>query len=113
MLIKCTFESFIFGIIYGLYFLNLTSDSITREKLYFAGRWSYVSKRAAFQHISTTVLMCGLIAVTFVFVLPKMVEATFFHYLSYSVGSALMGFSLIFFMPKFDSLFEWIDYHEE
>jgi hypothetical protein len=33
--------------------------------------------------------------------------------MSYTVGSTLTGFSLIFFMPKLDSLFEWIDYHEE
>jgi hypothetical protein len=30
MLIKCTFESFIFGIIYGLYFLNLTTMELTK-----------------------------------------------------------------------------------
>ncbi len=113
MLIKCTFESFIFGIIYGLYFLNLISMNLTKEKLYFAGRWSYVSRRAAFQYLSSTFLLCGLIAMTFIFVLPKFIETTFFHYLSYNIGSTLMGFSLIYFIPKLERIFEWIEYNEE
>lgn len=88
-----------------MYFLNLINKDITKEKLYFAGRWSYKSRRASFEHISTIILVCGVIAVIFVFVLPKIYQDTFFHYLSYTVGSTLIGFSLIFFIPKLDSLF--------
>lgn len=113
MLIKCTFESFIFGIIYGLYFINLTKKDLTKEKLYFAGRWSYWSKRDRFQHISTMILLCGLITVIFVFVLPKIYQQTYFHYISYTIGSTLTGFTLIFYIPKLDTLFEWIEYHKE
>ena len=35
MLIKCTLESFIFGVLYGLYFLEYTK----KDLLYFSGRW--------------------------------------------------------------------------
>lgn len=35
MLVKCTLESFIFGVVYGLYWLKYTK----KDLLYFSGRW--------------------------------------------------------------------------
>jgi len=57
--------------------------------------------------------LCGLLAVIFVFVLPKFIETTVFHYASYTIGSTLMGFVFIFILPKLDRMFLWIDYNEK
>jgi hypothetical protein len=96
MLVKCTFESFIFGIMYGLYFLKLTQ----KDKLYFSGRWEYYNKRCAIEHLLTTIALCGAILLVFIIGIPKLVKVTFWDYLSNSIGMILIGFCLAYVLPK-------------
>jgi hypothetical protein len=96
MLIKCTLESFIFGVVYGLYFLKCTR----KGKLYFAGRWEYVSNQAILFHFLSIVSMCGFILIVFNMAMPRLVSITFLQYLSHTIGMVLVGFSLVYFLPK-------------
>ena len=96
MLLKCTLESYIFGIAYGLYFLDYKMDDL----LYFSGRWEYKSARTAFYHIFTTIVVSALIAVIFAVVIPHFVRHVFYDYLISSIGMTLAGFALTFIIPK-------------
>ncbi len=96
MLVKCTMESFVFGIVYGLYFMKSTY----KDKLYFAGRWNYNSYKSAFLHFLTILLIVGLIGGIFIIGLPRILKFTFLDYLSHTIGMILVGFSIIFIVPK-------------
>lgn len=108
MLVKCTFESFIFGIIYGLFFLKYDK----KDLLYFSGRYTYDSWKAVALHILSIVLVCGTIVTIFIIVLPKMVHVTFLDYLSHTIGMILTGFAIVWVLPKIERNFNWIHYYD-
>lgn len=101
MLVKCTFESFIFGVAYGLYFLPYTK----KDLLYFCGRWEYASWKAVIGHFVSITLVCGMIGMVFIVILPKVLAVTFLDYLSHTVGMILMGFSIVYLLPKIERTF--------
>lgn len=96
MLIKCTFQSFIFGVVYGLYFLQYTR----KDLLYFCGRWEYKSWGAVIGHFVSVCLVCGFIGSIFNVLLPKLIGVIFLDYLSHTIGMILMGFSIVYLLPR-------------
>ena len=109
MLVKCTLESFIFGVLYGLYFLKYTK----KDLLYFSGRWEYATWTSIFGHFAAIALICGLFGGLFIVLIPKLVQVSFIDYLSNTVGMILIGFSLVYFLPIIERSFELIRYYDE
>lgn len=108
MLVKCTMESFIFGVAYGLYFLSYKR----KDLLYFCGRWRYVSWNAVLGHFASTVLVCGLIGGIFNLMLPALIGGVL-SYISNTIGAVLMGFSIVCLLPQIERRFGWIEYEDE
>jgi hypothetical protein len=108
MLVKCTLESFIFGVMYGLYFLQYNKKGL----LYFSGRWKYATWTSIFIHFAAVALICGLISGLFIILIPKFLIVAFFDYLSYTLGIMLIGFSLVYILPIIEKFFQVIRYYD-
>lgn len=109
MLVKCTLESFIFGVMYGLYFLNYNKKGL----LYFSGRWQYATWTSIFVHFAAIALICGFSAGIFVVLIPKFILVTFVDYLSFTLGMVLIGFSLVYILPMIERFFQVIRYYDK
>lgn len=81
---------------YGLYFLKCTQE----DKLYYAGRWQYMSNPAMIAFILTLLAIIVGIAAVFVVIIPHFVRIIFIDYLSNTIGVIAIGFSLIYIVPK-------------
>ncbi len=108
MLAKCTLESFIFGVMYGLYFLKYTKSNL----LYFSGRWQYPSWKSIFGHFAAIAIICGVFGGIFIVLIPKLVKVTFLIYLSNTLGMVLIGFSLVYVLPIIEKFFNLIRYYD-
>jgi cellulose synthase/poly-beta-1,6-N-acetylglucosamine synthase-like glycosyltransferase len=97
MLVKCTLESFIFGVAYGLYFLKYTK----KDLLFFSGRWEYSTWSAIFGHFATIAVICVTLGGIFIVLLPRILKVTFLDYLSNTAGMILIGFTIVYLLPKF------------
>jgi len=49
----------------------------------------------------------------FIVLLPRILQLTFLDYLSNTAGMILIGFAIVYLLPKFERYFEWINYYTE
>ncbi len=50
-------------------------------------------------------LVCGSIGAVFIVALPRIFKVTFLDYSSHTMGMILMGFSIVYLLPKIERTF--------
>ena len=64
-------------------------------------------------HFAGIALIGGICGGIFIVLLPKFVHITFLDYMFNTIGMVLIGFSIVYLLPKVERAFELIRYYNQ